>query len=536
MKHNYTRYPVCSLVAALWVALIFSCKKNEDVIKTTPADITAADSLKAYPGMNSMTLSWEVKDKDIKRAVAYCDNGDSVEVIYDGASTMTATFTGLEDGNYSFSVYLYDAQGNPSNRAKIVTRVYGDRYIQSLTSRQVQGAIFKNDSVFIAWQSPESNGLGTEINYLSIAGDTQQVFLGRNNDSTVLPNYKPGTYFRYRTMFKPVPEAIDTFYASYSSAEDFSTFTNPLFANKGADPWVAYKDGVYYFTYTQGGGITLYATAKMSQLGSSEPVEVWRPPAGTNYSKDLWAPELHYIDGKWYVYFAADNGQDINHRMYVIENSSEDPMEKTWVFKGELQEPSNNWAIDGTPLEYNGQLYFIWSGKTGSGSTQSLYIAKMSNPYTLEGERIAISTPEYSWEKNGSPINEGPEILKNKEGSVFLIYSGSGFWTDDYCLGMLTLRAGGDPMNPSDWIKNSQPVFKSDAASGAYAPGHNGFFKSRDGSQHWIIYHARSLPNGGSTNYRNPRIQQFTWNADGTPNFGNPVKINERIMAPSGEF
>jgi GH43 family beta-xylosidase len=245
---------------------------------------------------------------------------------------------------------------------------------------------------------------------------------------------------------------------------------------------------------------------------------------------------MHFLDGSWYVYFAADDGQDIHHRMFVLENSSPDPLKGTWTFKGELREPSDQWAIDGTVLSLGGQLYFIWSGKTDGQFPQDIYIDRMTNPYTLEGSRIPLSSPVYSWENNGAPINEGPEILKNRAGGVFLVYSASGYWTDDYCLGMLRLKAGGDPLNPADWVKSSQPVFQKDAGAGAFGPGHCSFFTSRDGTQDWILYHARSFANGGSTNHRNPRIQPFSWNADGTPGFGTPVGIHTQIQAPSGEF
>ena len=522
-------------VILLGFCLLSSCQKDEPS-KEPPIVIDGAEALTAYPGMNRITLSWEVKEQHIAKAVAYIDAGDSVVVPYNGQSEMQATFGDLEDGNYSFSVYLYDEAGHASSRAKLVTRVYGERYIQSLSSRRVDDALFNQGNVLIAWADPEPEGLGTEVRYVNTGGDTLHVFVDQEEDSTVLTNYKPGTAFAFRSIYKPVPAALDSFYAPYTSSASFSTFSNPLLSDRGADPWVVYKDGMYYFTYTQGGGITLYATKKMSELSSAEAVEVWRPESGTAHSKDLWAPELHYIDNKWYVYVAADDGQDVNHRMYVIENSSADPLSGQWVFKGALEEPSDNWAIDGTPLQYNGQLYMIWSGKTDGQPTQSLYIAKMSNPYTLEGSRIAISTPEYAWEKNGSPINEGPQILKNKDGAVFVVYSASGFWTDDYCLGQLALKEGGDPLNPADWQKQASPVFERLDQAGTYAPGHCSFFRSRDGSEDWLLYHARSLPNGGSTNHRNPRMQQFTWNADGSPDFGEPVPLHAAMPTPSGEF
>jgi GH43 family beta-xylosidase len=524
------------LIFILLATGFYSCKKDDDSSGTPTVTIQAADSVRAYPGINRIILSWKVEDPAVNKAVVYCDNGDSIAIPYGGSDTMSVTFPALEGGNYSFRIYLYDGEGHVSSLSKIVTRVYGDKYIRSLTSRSVLDALYDGGAVRIAWDRPGEDMLGTEIRYLDVSGDTQYVFARPADDSAVLESYKPGTYFQYRTMYKPVPQAIDTFYAEYTSSEQWSTFYNPLLPDRGADPWVAYKDGMYYFTYTQGGSVVLYATPKMSELRNASAVTIWKAPSGTAHSHDIWAPEMHFIDHKWYVYFAADGGKDADHRLFVLENASPDPLRGTWEFKGELQEPSDQWAIDGTVLEYSGQLYMIWSGKTNGTFPQDLYIAKMSNPYTLDGSRVMISTPDHYWEENGAAINEGPEILKNKSGNVFLVYSGSGYWTDNYCLGMLSLKPGGDPLNPGDWTKSDQPLLQQSPASGAYGTGHCGFFKSRDGSEDWIIYHARSYPNAGSANPRNPRIQKITWNADGTPDFGTPVKINEKIQAPSGEF
>lgn len=315
---------------------------------------------------------------------------------------------------------------------------------------------------------------------------------------------------------------------------DSEFFTNPLMA-RGADPWVTQKDGMYYYTYTQGSKVVLYVTKNISQLASVTPINVFVPPPGEMYSRNIWAPELHEIDGKWYMYFAADNGNNVNHRMYVIENTSSSPVRGSWNLKGKITVPGDEWAIDGTVLEYGGELYFLWSGSNAGRSPQHIYIAKMSNPWTVVGERVRIATPIHDWEKHNGAINEGPQVLFNAQGRLFVVYSASSFSSDNYALGLLSLREGGDPMVAEDWSKQPQPVFSMRVESGAFGPGHNGFFKSPDGSEDWIIYHARNLPNGGNTNYRNPRIQKFTWNTDGTPNFGTPVKIGEKIKRPSGE-
>ncbi|WP_133641334.1 family 43 glycosylhydrolase [Sphingobacterium paludis] len=313
------------------------------------------------------------------------------------------------------------------------------------------------------------------------------------------------------------------------------SFVNPILP-RGADPWVTQKNGKYYFTYTQGSKLVLYETDRISELALAKSHDAWIPPAGTAYSKNLWAPELHEINGKWYIYFSADNGSNANHRMYVVENESPNPMEGEWVFKGKVGDTTNQWAIDGTILHHNNQMYMLWSGGNAGAPPQDIYIAKMSDPWTIVGQKVRIATPTYAWEKFGNPINEGPQILHNPANDVLVVYSGSGYWVDNYCLGLLRLKTNGDPMNPVDWTKKAEPVFSMSAESGAYGPGHNGFFQSPDGTEDWIIYHARSLPNGGSNNGRNARIQSFQWLADGTPNFGVPAKIGQALTRPAGEL
>jgi GH43 family beta-xylosidase len=317
-----------------------------------------------------------------------------------------------------------------------------------------------------------------------------------------------------------------------------TSFTNPLLSS-GPDPWVIQKDTFYYYTNTFGNKLAIYKTNKMSALNNAPLTTIWTPPTTGAYSRDIWAPELHYLQGKWYMYFAADSaGVNSTHRIYVLENPSPDPTTGTWTFKGKVTDPSNKWAIDASVSEYNSKMYMIWSGWQGDvDGEQDIYIAQLSDPWTVTGNRELISSPTYSWEKVGAPpvVNEGPEVIKNSAGKVFMTYSASGCWTDDYALGLLTLKDNGDPLNPADWTKSPSPVFVKKPESGAYAPGHNGFFKSRSQSEDWIIYHANSLPGQGCGNNRNPRMQKFTWNADGTPNFGVPVPINTPIKKPAGE-
>ena len=305
------------------------------------------------------------------------------------------------------------------------------------------------------------------------------------------------------------------------------TFKNPIVAS-GADPWITFWKGSYYYCFAISDCIHVSKANKLQDIGKVSSVKVWAPPERTEYSRELWAPELHRLEDKWYIYFAADDGNNINHRMYVLEGNSQHP-QGDYSFRGKISDPTDRWAIDGTVLVLDNSKYFVWSGWEGFENVQqNLYIAPMDCPWRISGERVCISTPEFEWEKVGEPfVNEGPQILK-KEGRIYIIYSASGSWTDDYCLGQLTY-VGCNPLSPESWVKRKTPVFSK--TSTVFGPGHASFVKSPDGTQDWIVYHAAKHRGAGWK--RDIRTQQFTWAADGSPNFSFPISIDDPIEPPS---
>ncbi|MFT3935886.1 MAG: glycoside hydrolase family 43 protein [Chitinophagaceae bacterium] len=319
------------------------------------------------------------------------------------------------------------------------------------------------------------------------------------------------------------------------------TFTNPLLPS-GPDPYSFYKDGYYYYTNSLGNHIGLWKTKNLADLKNAEYKTIYTPPPGTAYSKDLWAPEVMFLQGKWYAYFAADSINNMTHRMFVLENASADPMKGEWIMKGKVADATNKWAIDGDVFEYRNQLYMIWSGWEGDvNGEQDIYIAKMKNPWTIESKRVRISQPTYEWERHGDLKNETPPHINVNEGpqalihgkDLFIIYSASACWTDFYALGQLRFAGGDDLLDASKWIKAPEPVFKQSPADGVFATGHNSFFVSPNGKESWILYHANSNPGDGCGNKRSPRAQKFEWNADGSPNFGVPVKEGLALKIPA---
>jgi len=326
---------------------------------------------------------------------------------------------------------------------------------------------------------------------------------------------------------------------SLLASPDRAVFTNPLLQS-GADPWVISHGGDYFYMQTTGRNLTIWETPNPARLATAKKKVVWQPPATGPYSHDIWAPELHFLSGKWYIYFAADDGKNETHRIWALENAAANPLEGEWVMKGKVSDSTDHWAIDASVFQNRGQTYMVWSGWPGEqNGEQDIYIARMSNPWTIEGPRVRLSSPSYPWEKNGTSagpkveVNEGPEVLIHGS-DVFLTYSASGCWTDGYKLGMLRASVNADLMKPASWKKLKDPVFTSSPEGHAFGAGHNGFFKSPDGKEDWIVYHANPEAHEGCGANRSPRAQPFTWGSDGLPHFGKPAPLGTPLPVPSG--
>ncbi len=328
--------------------------------------------------------------------------------------------------------------------------------------------------------------------------------------------------------------------------EPVETFTDPLLPS-GADPWALWHDGHYYYMHTLSNRLDLWKTNDLTNLQEAKCKTIWIPTDPAN-AKHLWAPEIHVIDGKWYVYYAVDDGNTDNHQLYVLENSAQDPFDGAFEMKGRFStDPDDNWAIDGSLFQHKGDWYLIWCGWQTmriDTETQCIYVARMENPWTLASERVLISKPEFDWERiwqrpDGKHpryiiyVNEGPQMLK-RGNKMHIIYSASGCWTPNYCLGMLSASADSDLLNPASWTKSQTPVFQQSPENGVFGPGHNSFFKSPDGTEDWILYHANDNPNDGCGNKRKPRAQKIGWTDDDMPIFGVPISTDSLLVKPSG--
>ena len=335
-------------------------------------------------------------------------------------------------------------------------------------------------------------------------------------------------------------------------------------------PHATFYGDRYYFT-SQPTADTIYLTAvgQLEDLAHAEPQAVWSSDNEQPF-QHLWSPELHRIQGAWYIYFEADDGNMDNHHLYVIRNANDNPLRGTWEMCGELHTNDEwNYGLHPTILNIESGLYLLWSGwpkRRTEIETQCIYIAQMDNPWTVGSERVMLSKPEYEWElqwinPNGNRlaypiyVNENPEAFRTPDGRhVCVCYSASGIWTIYHVLGMLTAPASADLLDPASWTKSPEPLFTAYPTPSGSSQNTDGthetdeteesseslptlcgtsniclvtdaatsrLITSADGRETPLLYEGEWFDADGNE-HRSVFLGSVRWSDDGLPDFGHP--------------
>jgi len=310
-----------------------------------------------------------------------------------------------------------------------------------------------------------------------------------------------------------------------------SAIVNPLVRQRADAQVFRHTDGWYYMTGSvpEYDRLVLRRSRTLAGLSTAKEAVLWRHQASGPMSGFLWAPELHLIDGRWIMYFAAGpsgGGADVFRiRTYAVVCDGPDPMTGRWTVLGELQTPWDSFNLDSTSFVHRGTRYLAWAQREpGIETNSNLYLAPLATPLTLAAKPARLSVPTLDWEVQGYKVNEAPALLA-RNGRLFLTYSASA--TDArYCMGMLTARDDADIMDPAAWTKSQVPVMTTSPARKIYGPGHNSFTVDERGRD-MLVYHARDYaaikgdplfdPN------RHTRVQPIRYTGDGVPIFNPPV-------------
>lgn len=308
------------------------------------------------------------------------------------------------------------------------------------------------------------------------------------------------------------------------------TWTNPLVPQR-ADPHVfLHTDGYYYLAATVPAydSLELRRAPDIAGLAAAVPAVVWRRPASGAMAGPIWAPEIHFVDDRWFLYFSAgEGGQPWDSiRVFALENPAANPLEGTWTARGQVTTQWDTFTLDATTFVHQGVRYFVWAQVEPGVVGTNIMISEMDSPTSLTGPQVILSRPEYDWEVQGGVwVNEAPAALV-RGSRVFITYSASA--TDqNYCMGLLSADASADLLDESSWTKSPEPVFRSSDETSQYGPGHNSFTTTPDGAIDILVYHSRSYRDIEGSPLGNPdratRAQVLSWNPDGSPDFGVPV-------------
>lgn len=280
-------------------------------------------------------------------------------------------------------------------------------------------------------------------------------------------------------------------------------YPNPFIPER-ADPYITKgSDGFYYFTASYPAfhdefhgydRVVLRRSETVIGLKDAEEVTVWKAHDEGVMAKHIWAPEIHEIAGKWYVFFAAgDSDNKWNIRPYVLECNGKDPINDNWTERGKVQAVEDDkvsfegFSLDMTYFEHKNKHYLIWAQSVGDSS---LFMAEINPecPWMLASMPILLSKPEYDWEKVRFRVNEGASVLKGED-KLFIFFSASGTGAE-YCMGYLWAENDADLMQADSWHKTTSPVLSTDDLDGEVGPGHNSFVYDEEGNL-LLVYHAR---------------------------------------------
>lgn len=284
-----------------------------------------------------------------------------------------------------------------------------------------------------------------------------------------------------------------------------SLYENPFIPQR-ADPYIVKgEDGFYYFTASfpafenaENGydRIILRKSETVAGLQTAQEFTVWKAHESGKMSRHIWAPEMHLIGNKWYIFFAAGEKEDVwKIRPFVLRCKGSDPINDAWEELGQMQATKddkmsfNSFSLDMTYFEHHGKHFVIWAQIEGNSS---LFMAQINpeEPNKLISLPVLLTKPEYDWECVRHKVNEGASVIKTDD-KIYVFFSASGTGAE-YCIGVLYADINADITDKSSWTKKDSPILSTSSLKDEAGPGHNCFVKDENGEL-LLVYHSRPL-------------------------------------------
>ncbi|WP_343559105.1 DUF4998 domain-containing protein [Sphingobacterium sp.] len=223
MKHKYI---VASWAILLCIAAFSSCRKGDEYKKFFGDGeliyASRVDKVIVHPGNRRILLSTILSDDPLvsKIKVSWNEGKDSlVQTITRerGKDTLNLMINNLNEGVYNFVIHTYDDKNRTSVALNVSGTVYGESYSSSLGNRRLKALKYGADDNILnfSWASPNLDDIGVELLYRHKDGAMRTKMFVSNKVDTTLTDFDASTNFRYRTLFKPDSNAVDTFSVAY---------------------------------------------------------------------------------------------------------------------------------------------------------------------------------------------------------------------------------------------------------------------------------------------------------------------------------
>lgn len=214
--------------------VIHSCTSSDEYLKFTEGGAISytgkIDSLKFFSGRNRVKIEGLIiSDPKVTELRVYWNRKkDSVVVPINrtsGVDIVSKIIENLEENIYNFEIKTFDLKGNSSISQNVTAQTYGERYQNSLVNRPVLSNVLINSKLVVNFVNLNANSgaLKSEIIYRNTSDQEVTVLVDIKETNLVLNDFKNGSTYRYRTLYKPVSNAIDTFYTGYLDVRPIPT-------------------------------------------------------------------------------------------------------------------------------------------------------------------------------------------------------------------------------------------------------------------------------------------------------------------------
>ncbi|WP_353125200.1 DUF4998 domain-containing protein [Parapedobacter pyrenivorans] len=328
------------------------------------------DTAIVQPGFERLQLSLVLNnDPSIARVRVYWSNrSDSAELAVERsgqADTVRLLIDQLAEGNYNFEIITLDAENNRSISTFASGQVFGENYVSTLNNRVLRGASLTDDGskVILQWSSPSSGEIGLHVEYLDSHGVTQRITIPADEVISELPDYGEASQMRYRAVYLPNAQAIDTFTTAYAEATlprferkmDKSRFSPLVLPADAPDAygWIMpflwdENYGEPGFHTPPGGGLPRWYTIDMGEAATLHRMKFWQRVDG-GFVFDRGNPKVFEVWGS----NNPDNDGGWNNWVKLLDGESVKP---SGLPLGSVNDADVSYARNGEEFLFEGEL------------------------------------------------------------------------------------------------------------------------------------------------------------------------------------